>query len=50
MAEHLFRNWPVYVLLVGVIWFFVYVVTSGNKAQKDSKQDQHNVKNKDEVR
>lgn len=37
MAEHLFKNWPVYVLFTAMICFYCYVIIKGNQAQKDKK-------------
>jgi len=39
MAEHLFKNWPIYILLAGFIWFVTSVIIHANKEEK-KKQGQ----------
>lgn len=43
MAEHLFKNWLVYVLLGGFIWFIVSV---HRHAWREEKKRQEQEKNK----
>jgi hypothetical protein len=43
MAEHLFKNWPVYVLLIGFIWFLTGVIIHANKEER-KKIEQENSK------
>lgn len=40
MAEHLFKNWIVYVLLGGFIYFVTYmIITSRKQDKKEQEQD-----------
>lgn len=50
MTGDLSRDWLVYVLLAGIIWFFSYVVIKGNQAQKKDRQDKNDKKDQDRVR
>lgn len=40
MNETLYRDWPVYVLLAGVVFFFGYVIIKSNLPEKKNKEDQ----------
>jgi hypothetical protein len=40
MTVDLSRDWPVYVGLCAVVIFFVSVIISGNRPDKDSKNQQ----------
>ncbi|MDD4893929.1 MAG: hypothetical protein PHW54_01265 [Candidatus Omnitrophica bacterium] len=40
MNETLYRDWPVYVLLGAVVYFFIYVIIKGNLPEKKNKEDQ----------
>ena len=33
------RDWPVYVLLGAVVYFFAWVIISGHRQDKDSKKE-----------
>ncbi len=33
--SRLARDWPVFVLLIGVIWFVIYVVIQSRKSDSD---------------
>jgi len=46
MAEHLFKNWIVYVLLVGFIWFVTSVYIHSHKEEKKEKEQENNKKSK----
>ncbi len=37
MAEHLFKNWMVYILLGGFIYFVAYLMISSRKKTEDDK-------------
>ena len=39
------QDWPVYILLGAVIWFFIYVIISSNKQEKIDKE----AKNKEKM-
>jgi len=39
MTGDLTKDWLVYVLLAGMIWFFGYMIYIGNKGPKDDKKD-----------
>lgn len=41
MTGNLWQDWPVYVLLVVVIFFFGYVIIKGNMDYKKNKQEQN---------
>jgi hypothetical protein len=34
MAEHLLKNWPIYILMTGFIWFVTSVIIHANKEEK----------------
>lgn len=40
------RDWPVFVLLAGVIVFFAYVIIQGNRSGKADKEDKSPGKDK----
>ncbi|MDD5617782.1 MAG: hypothetical protein PHG69_01685 [Candidatus Omnitrophica bacterium] len=40
MGFNLSKDWPVYVLLAVVAFFFVYVIIKGNLEEKKNKKDQ----------
>ena len=40
------RDWPVYVLLAGVICFFAYVIIQGNRSGRTDKEDKSPGKDK----
>ncbi len=39
MTVDLSRDWPVYVLLSAVVYFFATVIISGHRQDKDSKKE-----------
>ena len=45
MGFDLAKDWPVYILLGAVIWFFAYVIISGHKQEKLEKE----AKNKEKI-
>ena len=47
MAEHLFKNWIVYLLLGGFIWFVASVYIHSHREEKKS-QEQDKKKEKNE--
>ncbi len=46
MTGNLAQDWPVYVLLGAVIFFFVFVIIKGNLADKNNKEDRSKEKGK----
>jgi len=40
MTETLYRDWPVYVLLSAVVFFFGYVIIKSNLPEKKNKENQ----------
>jgi len=40
MTGNLWQDWPVYVLLGAVVFFFGYVIIKGNMQDKKNKQEQ----------
>ena len=40
MGINFAQNWPVYILLGLVLWFFIYVIISGNKKEGTRKESQ----------
>ncbi len=40
MTGNLWQDWPVYVLLGAVVFFFGYVIIKGNMPDKKDKQEQ----------
>ena len=41
MTGNLWQDWPVYVLLGVVVFFFGYVIVKGNMQNKKNKQEQN---------
>ena len=41
MTGNLWQDWPVYVLLGVVVFFFGYVIVKGNMQDKKDKQEQN---------
>ena len=39
MTGNLYQDWPVYVLLGVVAFFFIYVIVKGNLQSKENKQE-----------
>ncbi len=39
MGEHLFKNWPVYILMAGFIWLVVYTFINSHKEEKKQEQE-----------
>ncbi len=39
MAEHLFKNWMVYILLGGFIYFVAYLMISSRKQKTEDDKD-----------
>jgi len=39
MTGNLWQDWPVYVLLGAVAFFFIYVVIKGNQGDRDKKDE-----------
>lgn len=39
MTGNLWQDWPVYVLLGVVVFFFIYVIIKGNQGEKDKKNE-----------
>lgn len=37
--SNLAKNWPVYILLAGFVWFVVYVYIHSRKQEKKDKQE-----------
>jgi len=42
------KNWLVYVMLAGMIWFFTYVIIKGNQKPKDGEDEQHKTQEKNQ--
>jgi len=40
MTGNLWQDWPVWVLLGAVAYFFIYVIIKGNLPEKKNKEDQ----------
>jgi hypothetical protein len=40
MTGNLLQDWPVYVLLGGVVVFVIYVIIKGNQGEKEKKEAQ----------
>jgi len=40
MTGNLWQDWPVYVLLGAVVFFFIYVIIKGNQGGKEKKEAQ----------
>ena len=39
MTGDLSKDWLTYVLIIGMIWFFAYVIIKGNQKPKDDKKE-----------
>lgn len=39
MTGTLYQDWPVYVLLGAVVFFFIYVIIKGNQGEKEKKNE-----------
>lgn len=39
MTGDLSKDWLVYILLIGMVWFFAYMIYIGNKGPKDDKKE-----------
>ena len=39
MTGNLVQDWPVYVLLGLVVFFFIFVIIKGNQGQKEKKDE-----------
>lgn len=40
MGEHLFKNWPIYILLSGFVWFVAYLlISTWKKLRKEREQN-----------
>ena len=46
MTGNLWQDWPVYVLLGAVVFFFVYVIVKGNLQSRENKQEQNKEQDK----
>ena len=42
MTEHLFKNWPIYILLAGFIWFVASVTIHAHKEEKKKQEQEKN--------
>lgn len=40
MTGNLWQDWPVFVLLNAVVFFFCYVIIKGNQVQKEKEDEQ----------
>jgi len=50
MTGNLYQDWPVYMLLGAVVFFFIYVIVKGNLQNRKSKAGQDKEKeNKDKI-
>jgi len=38
MGEHLFKNWIVYVMIGGFVWFVIYAYFTARKDEKKEKE------------
>lgn len=47
MGEHLFKNWIVYIMLGGFIWFVTYMIIYSRKEDK-KEEEQIKAKEKDQ--
>ena len=50
MEEHLFKNWIVYVLLGGFIWFVTFVYIHSHKEEKKRQEQEKNKQGKTETK
>ena len=41
MVGNLAKNWPAYVAIAGVIWFFIYVLIKGNLPERKDNDEQN---------
>ena len=48
MTGDLSKDWLVYVLIAGMIWFFTYMIIAGNKGTKDSEQGKDKTQEKEQ--
>ncbi len=48
MTGTLYQDWPVYVLLGAVVFFFGYVIIKGNMQDRKNKEVQKKEQNKNE--
>ena len=48
MTGTLYQDWPVYVLLGAVVFFFGYVIIKGNMQNRKNKEVQKKEQNKNE--
>jgi hypothetical protein len=46
MGVNFAKDWPVYLLLVAVVWFFIFVIIEGNKQEKINKEAKNKEDNK----
>ena len=46
MGEHLFKNWPIYILMVLFIWVVVYAFINGKKEEKKRQEEEKSKKKK----
>jgi len=46
MTGNLVQDWPVYVLLGVVVFFFTYVIVKSNLKSKENKQEQNKEQDK----
>jgi hypothetical protein len=44
MAEHLFKNWPIYILMTGFIWFVASVTIHANREEKKRREQENSKK------
>ena len=45
MTGNLWQDWPVYVLMGAVVFFFGFVIIKGNQGQKEKKDERPTEKN-----
>jgi len=44
MAEHLLKNWPVYILMTGFMWFVTSVIIHANKEERKRQEQEKSKK------
>jgi len=44
MTEHLFKNWPIYILMTGFIWFVASVAIHANREEKKRREQENSKK------
>jgi len=44
MTEHLFKNWPIYILMTGFIWFVASVTIHANREEKKRREQENSKK------